>query len=86
MGLAARESDRTITRLSSEESVGLANCERLEAWGGVIRDSVNALLAMPNHSLERARPRRRDNVNGSWPGRSARGRYAEFGRGLNRKL
>ena len=31
---------------------------------------------MPNHSLERTRPRRRDTPNVSWPGRSARGRYA----------
>src|SRR3990172_2508369 len=29
-----------------------------------------------NHSLERTRPARRDNLNGSWPGRSARGRWA----------
>src|SRR3990172_7164339 len=30
----------------------------------------------PNHSLERTRPARRDHPNVSWPGRSARGRYA----------
>jgi len=28
----------------------------------------------PNHSLERTRPARRDNLKGPWPGRSARGR------------
>jgi len=28
----------------------------------------------PNHSLEQTRPRRRDTLKGSWPGRSARGR------------
>src|SRR3990172_622347 len=30
--------------------------------------------APSNHSLERTRPRRRDNLNECWPGRSARGR------------
>jgi len=30
---------------------------------------------MPNHSLERTRPRRRDAMKESWPGRSARDRY-----------
>jgi len=34
-------------------------------------------LRAPNHSLERTRPRRREDLNGSWPGRSARGRWAE---------
>jgi len=29
---------------------------------------------LPNHSLERTRPRRRENVMESRPGRSARGR------------
>jgi hypothetical protein len=30
----------------------------------------------PNHSLERTRAARRDNVNESWPGRSARNRWS----------
>src|SRR4030066_2801 len=34
-------------------------------------------LKPANHSLERSRPRRRENVKGSWPVRSSRGRYAE---------
>ena len=32
------------------------------------------LKMMPNHSLERTRPRRRENGGVTWPGRSARGR------------
>src|SRR4030065_30292 len=32
----------------------------------------------PTPALERPRPRRRDNVDEPWPGRSARGRYAAF--------
>jgi hypothetical protein len=37
---------------------------------------VESTGLLPNHSLERTRPARRDTLKESWPGRSARDRYA----------
>lgn len=59
--------------------------ESFPAWGDRITDEpyaasfepqISRLSRMPNHSLERTRPARRDTLKAAWPGRSARGRYA----------
>ena len=71
--------------LSQAELIAAARAPVEHAAAGVSSTVVAGLLALsssleqrasmaPNHSLERTRPARRDNLRESWPGRSARGR------------